>query len=195
MCHAASIQRGPSSHLGPIFFMVSLHCVSFCVCISLSFASFPCHSLVCYYFLSGYNCYFHSGCYYFLSLLLLFPFGLLLLLLLPFAFTLLLLLLMCFLIVLLKLVLPFPLHFASWGLEIGAFLTDKYQDFFYEISFFFHFWLFFSLFPLFVLLIYIYLVPCLIFFYVFIKFFKHQYFTLILKQKHLFAWVICPWPC
>ncbi len=60
MCLAATVQRGL------IFFMVSLHCVSFCVCISLSFTSFACHSRVCYYFLSGYNCYFHSGCYYFL---------------------------------------------------------------------------------------------------------------------------------
>jgi len=51
---------------------------------------------------------------------------------------------MCLLIVLLKLFLPFPLHFASQGLEIGAFLSDKYQDFFYEISFFSFSGVFFS---------------------------------------------------
>lgn len=85
MCHAATIQRGTSSHLGPMFFLVSLHCVS-CVFVFLCH-SLPLHVTLVFATTSGYNCYFHSGCYYFLSLLLLFPFGLLLLLLLPFAFT------------------------------------------------------------------------------------------------------------
>lgn len=218
LCAMLLLYKGAQAHTwAPCFFLVSLHCVSSCICISLWFASFACHPCVCYYF--RLHCYFHSGCYYFLSLLLLFPFGLLLLLLLPFAFmplllfflfrlfllpftllivlifallllpftllvlthfvllyvagvpsfALLLLLLMCLLIMLLKLVLPFPLHFASWSLEFGAFLSDKYQDLFYEISFFFFFLVFFSLFPLFVLIlyIYIYIVFCYDFFFMF----------------------------
>ncbi len=70
---------------------------------------------------------------------------------------------------------------------------------FYEISFFFLIFVVFSHFSLFVLLLYIYiylsrfyLVPCLVLFNVFIKNFKHQYFTLILRPKHLFARVSLP---
>ncbi len=96
------LYKGAQAHT---FFLVSLHCVSSCICISLSLTSFACHPGVCYHFLSGYNCYFHSCCYYFLSLLLLFPFGLLLLLLIPFAFKLLLL----FFLFKLLLLLPFTL--------------------------------------------------------------------------------------
>ncbi len=101
MCHAATIQRVVYTW-APSFFLVSVFLLAF---VFLCLASFASHLGVCYYILSGYNCYFHSGCYYFLSLLLLFPFRLLLLLLLPFAFTLLLL----FFLFKLLLLLPFTL--------------------------------------------------------------------------------------